>query len=149
MDAFQMIKDDHSRVNELFLKIADTSDNAVRTRERLFEQIRIELQTHAQLEEKHFYPALQKHAETKKFVAHSLDEHGEVKSMLRELDGMAKDDSAFMERIQELKQSVQDHVREEEEEIMPAARKALSDDEIQELTDKMQKDKPAERRKAS
>ena len=48
---------------ELFTKLLDTSDNATKTRERLFGQLKDELELAAKLEEQHLFPVLRKHKE--------------------------------------------------------------------------------------
>jgi hypothetical protein len=45
---------------ELFTKLLDTSDNAIKTRERLFGQLKDELELAAKLEEQHLFPVLRK-----------------------------------------------------------------------------------------
>ena len=44
-----------ARANELFSKLAETSDGAVKTRERLFAELKAELELHASLEEQHLF----------------------------------------------------------------------------------------------
>jgi hypothetical protein len=73
-DAMAMFKADHQRVKDLFAPYEATTDRAMkRTRA---EQIFVELETHAQLEENVFDPAV--HEETAKgpeLVKKSLSEH--------------------------------------------------------------------------
>jgi hypothetical protein len=40
-----------AKANELFARLAETSDGALKTRERLFAELKAELETHADLEE--------------------------------------------------------------------------------------------------
>ena len=52
------------KANELFAKLFDTSDGAIKTRERLFDELKAELELHASLEEQHLLPVLRRNAET-------------------------------------------------------------------------------------
>jgi iron-sulfur cluster repair protein YtfE (RIC family) len=62
------------KANELFARLAETSDDAVRTRERLFAELGAELDLHAGLEEEHLFPILRRNAETKALVATAIRE---------------------------------------------------------------------------
>ena len=47
-----------AKANELFARLAETSDGAVKTRERLFAELKAELEAHTDLEEQHLFPVL-------------------------------------------------------------------------------------------
>ena len=49
----QLIQNRPAKANELFAKLGDTSDTAVKTRERLFAELKEELELLARLEEEH------------------------------------------------------------------------------------------------
>ena len=61
----QLIQNGPAKANELFAKLADTSDTAVKTRERLFADLKEELELLARLEEEHIFPVLRKNKKTK------------------------------------------------------------------------------------
>jgi hemerythrin HHE cation binding domain-containing protein len=65
MTITQLIQTSPTKANELFSQLADTSDGAIKTREKLFAELKDELETLASLEEKHLFPVLRKHQETK------------------------------------------------------------------------------------
>jgi iron-sulfur cluster repair protein YtfE (RIC family) len=49
-----------SKANELFARLFETSGAAVKTRERLFTELKAELELHTELEEQHLFPILKK-----------------------------------------------------------------------------------------
>jgi CCR4-NOT transcriptional regulation complex NOT5 subunit len=49
-----------AKANELFEKLLATSDTAVKTRERLFSDLKEELELLANLQEQHLFPILRK-----------------------------------------------------------------------------------------
>ena len=61
-----------AKANELFAKLSDTSDGAVKTREKLFAELKAELELHTSLEEQHLFPILRRNAETKGLVADAI-----------------------------------------------------------------------------
>src|SRR6476619_7756913 len=58
-----------AKANDLFAKLSETSDGAVKTRERLFAELKAELEFHTSLEEQHLFPVLRRTPETKDLVA--------------------------------------------------------------------------------
>jgi hemerythrin superfamily protein len=138
MDVFQLLKSDHKKVSGLFKKIAATTDRAVKTRRTLRTQLKNELELHASAEEAHFYPMLENHPETKKFVGEALKEHNGVKKVLTEIGRMPVETGEFLTKAKELERMVQHHVKEEESEIFPAARAAMGDEEIEAALERIQ-----------
>ena len=53
-----------AKANELFAKLSETSDGAVKTREKLFTELKAELDLHTSLEEQHLFPILRRNPET-------------------------------------------------------------------------------------
>lgn len=133
MNAFALLKEDHKRVAGILEKIDATTERGVKTREELFIQLKTELDIHAEIEETIFYPVLEKHDETRDITLEGIEEHRIVKELLAELDAMAKDDEVWTAKMTVLKENVEHHVEEEEGEMFPKARKALTEDEIETL----------------
>jgi hemerythrin superfamily protein len=126
MDAIDLLKQDHRKVEELFAAFLQAEDSEEQ-REQMFQEIQIELSAHAEAEERVFYPAVQ--AETPEQVDEALREHAQVKEMLAELLEMDFDDDGFDAKFTSLMKAVQHHVDEEEEGpggIMETARQTLS-----------------------
>jgi hypothetical protein len=129
MDAIDLLKQDHRKVEQLFAAFLQTEDSE-EEREEIFQQIQIELSAHAEAEERAFYPAVQ--AEIPEQVDEALQEHSDVKEMLTELLGMDFDEEGFDARFTSLMKAVQHHVEEEEgpHGIMETARQKLSADTL-------------------
>ncbi len=143
MDLYQLLKQDHQKAKRLFEQLTDTSDRAVKSRERLFAQLKQELELHTEVEEQHFYPALRDQEETKDLVEEALEEHNEVKEMLEELDSANKDDESWAEQLAELKENVEHHVEEEETQLFPRAQKVLKKEQADEIAGAIEKEKEA------
>ncbi len=148
MDAFELLKSDHEKVAGLLEKIEGTTERALKTREELFTQLKTELDIHAEVEEKIFYPVLEKADESRDITLEAFEEHRLVKQLLGELAAEAKDDEKWTAKFTVLKEQVEHHVEEEEGEMFKKARKVLSREEIEELGARMEKAK-GERRAAA
>ncbi len=127
-----------SKANELFVRLADTSDNAVKTRERLFAELKAGLEQHVDLEEAHLFPILRKQPETKELVATAIRDNKELRAKLVELDALPKNDETFLSKVAELQKSFRQHARDDKRELLPAVEKALSEDQVQSLVGKME-----------
>jgi len=138
MTITQLIQNSPSKANELFSKLADTSEGAVKTREKLFSELKDELETLASLEEKHLFPVLRKHQETKDLVVDAINDNKEVRKLLATLDKTPKTDPEFASKLGELRKIFQQHVRDEKKELLPAVRKALSTEETQAVIEKIE-----------
>lgn len=135
MNLRQVLQAGPVKANELFTKLSDTSDAAVKTREKLFDELKAELELHASLEEQHLLPMLRKNKGTKTLVPGATRGIEELRARLTELDALAKDDEEFLQKLAELKKGFQRHVRDEKKKVLPAVRKRLSDEQTLEIAE--------------
>lgn len=133
MDAFTLLKTDHKTVAGIMEKIEATTERAVKGRDELFTQLKTELDIHAEIEEKILYPVLEKAEETHDISLEAYEEHRLVKQLLSELEAEPKDAEEWTAKFTVLKENVEHHVEEEEDEMFKKARKVLSQEEINEL----------------
>jgi len=138
MTITQMIQTSPAKANELFGKLAETGDGAVKTREKLFAELKEELELHARLEEQHLFPVLRKHKETKDLVADAVNDNKQTRALLAELERLPKDSEDFPKKLTELRRVFQQHVRDERKELLPVVKKALSDEEAQAVVEKIE-----------
>jgi len=139
----QLIQTSPTRANELFAKLVDTSENAVKTRERLLAELKEELELLTELEEMHLFPVLRKHKQTKDLVADAVNDNKKMRKLLAELDHTPPDSEEFTDRVAELRTVFQQHVRDEKKELLPAVLKALSDEETRAIVESIE-DRKAE-----
>jgi hypothetical protein len=126
---------------ELFGRLLDTSDKALKTRERLFGELKDELELAVKLEEQHLFPVLKKHKETKELVQEALSDNKQTRKLLTELEHTAKDDEGFLTKVAELRRAFQQHVRDEKKELLPAVLKVLSDEEAETVLENVELEK--------
>ena len=122
----QLIQTSPAKANELFARLVDTSDTAVKTREKLFSDLKEELELLAKLEEEHLFPVLRKHKETKELVAEAIDDNKQMrKILLTELETTPRDGEEFAHQGGRAAQLFQQHVRDEKNELLPAVLKVV------------------------
>ena len=144
MDAFNLLKEDHRKVEELFEQLESAQGQA---KMRVFEQIKTELELHTHIEEKIFYPALEKPKQTHDLTLEAYEEHDVVKKLLQELSRARTANEEWEAKAKVLQENVEHHVEEEEGELFPKASSALGADEIEALGEQMEAEK--ERRLSS
>ena len=144
MDAITLLKNDHRAVEDVFLKFEKAGNNAHKTKQKLVERMVRELSMHAAVEEMTFYPFVKGvNEELTSDVLESLEEHHVVKWLLSELDGMSPNAERFDAKVTVLMENVRHHVEEEENEMFPLVRKALSREQLNELGDLIERAKKA------
>jgi len=128
MDAIQLLKDDHQKVEKIF-----SSMERKENRQRLFPELDRELTVHATIEEQIFYPAAKEAEPTRDLVLESIEEHKQIKMVLADLEQTDKTTDVWGAALKVLKEDVMHHVGEEEHELFPKVRKVLSKQRLEDL----------------
>ncbi len=149
MDAFELLKQDHKTVSGIFKQLDETTERGVKTREELFTRLKTELDIHAYIEETMLYPKLKEAKETHDITLEAIEEHKVVKSLLAELEAMPKDREQWGAKLTVLKENVEHHVEEEEDEMFPDGRKVLSQEQLEELGARMEAAKKEQKKAAA
>ena len=124
-DAIALLRADHSKVSALFEQYERTRSAAKKS--TIVAQICTALAVHAQIEEEIFYPAVKQAMKDKELVPEALVEHASVKSLIAQVEGVKPDGEMFDARIKVMSEFVKHHVKEEQNEMFPKARKTKLD----------------------
>jgi len=136
------------KANELFVQLLETSHDAVELRERLFSELRQELDLLASLQEEHLFPVLEQNPETAELVRGARNDHQQTKAFLNELATTPKDSDAFLAKVAELRKVFQQHIRNDQNELLPVVLKVLSEEEVEAVVEKVEEE-VAETRQAA
>jgi hypothetical protein len=129
MNVYDVLKEDHKEVSKLMDRIEKAGEGD--SREKLFLEVKKELDLHAFVEETYFYPALKEADQSKEITLEAYEEHRVVKILLEELEGLDQDAEEWGAKFKVLKENVEHHVEEEEGELFKQARKILSDEQAE------------------
>ena len=138
MDPFELLKKDHETVSDLFKRIESASG---KTKLQVFQLIKSELELHTHIEETIFYPVLEKAKETRDLTLEAYEEHKVVKNLLGELDAAREVSDEWEAKLTVLRENVEHHVDEEENELFDKANDVLTGEEAESLGDRMQAEK--------
>ncbi|MBN2970905.1 hemerythrin domain-containing protein [Roseomonas aeriglobus] len=130
---------EHKAVLKLFDALEATEPEATTKRTILLTQMKHALAKHALEEENTIYPALREAGEVA--GADELNaEHGYVKQYLYELENMPNNGDAFLDKVRKFRADIEDHMREEEQELFPKLKAKLSPERNKQLTMAMNKE---------
>ena len=144
-NAIELLKEDHRKVKKLLEQGDDTTENAVKTRTEVLEKIKSEMQIHETIEEEIFYPALQQQEKAKEVVLEGYEEHHVVNQILGELNDVSVEDERWAAKFSVMKENIEHHIGEEEDDMFKKAKQIFSDDELDELGDRMEAKKQQSR----
>lgn len=139
-NAIDLLVEDHDKVRKLLKELSETTNRATKKREDLLEKIKSEVLVHTQIEEEIFYPAFRESDadESEKLFFEAKEEHRAVDDLvLPDLEATEVTSDAFLGRVKVLKDLIEHHAEEEEEEMFPKAKKALSTEQLEELGQQM------------
>lgn len=129
MLSLQTMLGDTAKANHLFARLAETTPGAMKTRAALLGELKVELDAHAELEQAHLLPILRKHPETKELAKAAAERLRAVRELLVHIGREPLEGDSFVGRVKELKKVFQAHLRDDKSELLPAVKKALTDDE--------------------
>lgn len=124
-DAIALLKADHQKVSGLFEQYE--SARATTRKKSLVAQICKELTVHAQIEEEIFYPRVKAALKDHELVPEALVEHDGVKKLIAQIQGREPDGEVFDAKVKVLGEYVKHHVKEEQTEMFPKAKKTTLD----------------------
>jgi hemerythrin superfamily protein len=133
-DAVALLEADHKAVDKLFAQ-EEKAEHDAKKKQGIVKQIDTALTIHAMIEEEIFYPAIKKaRAEhLKDEVLEGYEEHKQIKEMLKKIAALTPADETYDMKVKVLKEDVEHHVKDEEKEMFPHARKFLGEKRLMEL----------------
>ena len=129
-DAIAMLTADHKKVKKLFadfdkLKEAGSDEDKASIVDRICNELKI----HTELEEEIFYPAVRKAIDDGDLMDEALVEHAGAKELIAQLEDASPEDDLYDAKVTVLGEQIEHHVKEEEGDMFPKAKKAKVDTE--------------------
>lgn len=136
MNALDLIKEDHKRLKKL---LEQTLDAAANEREERMDHLRIQLVAHERMEEEVLYPRLRDEKKTRDSVLEGYEEHHVADVILDELLEVPPETDLWKAKVKVLKENVEHHMDEEEDELFKKARAVLDGAELERLGERMER----------
>lgn len=125
-DPLVALTEDHNKVKALFKQFEKLKEEKDAEEEKvaLVKRICTELKVHAEIEEEVFYPAVRAEIEDEDLMDEALVEHAGAKELIAQLEEMEPGDDLYDAKVTVLGEQIEHHVKEEEGEMFPKAKKA-------------------------
>jgi len=126
-DAIALLIADHKKVQKMFKDFEKLGEEDQAQKGELCTQICAELKIHTMLEEEIFYPAMRVAIEEQDLLDEAEVEHASAKELISQLEGMKPGEDLFDAKVTVLGEYVNHHVKEEQNEMFPKAKKTEVD----------------------
>jgi hemerythrin superfamily protein len=131
-DAIALLVADHKSVKGLFAQFEKLKerDDADDEKKELVDRICSELTVHTTIEEEIFYPAVREAIDDEDLMDEADVEHASAKDLIAQLEAASPGDDQYDAKVTVLGEMIDHHVKEEEGEMFPKAKKAVDVHEL-------------------
>jgi hemerythrin-like domain-containing protein len=123
-NAIDLLKEDHAKVKKAFKEFEDMDRSDTESRRQLIATVCEALKVHTTLEEEIFYPAVRAAIEDEDIMNEAAVEHETAKMLIEQLENSTPDDPNYFATFTVLGEYIMHHVKQEEGEMFPEAKKA-------------------------
>ena len=121
-DAVALLTADHQNVKAMFDRFERSRQDTLKR--ELAKRICDELTVHATVEEEIFYPELREALDADDLLNEATVEHASAKDLIAQIRDLDPQDELFEAKVTVLGEYVKHHVKEEQSEMFPKARKS-------------------------
>ena len=137
MEIYGALKKDHKQIKAILKKLDNTTEKSIKLRGQLLVELKELLVPHARAEEKVLYEPM-KQSDVKDADAlafEGFEEHAVVDHLMEQLESTAHNDKKWTAMISVVKEELEHHIQEEEEEIFKKAKRSFNHDEATRMTE--------------
>ncbi len=130
---FRIIEEDHREIEILFERYDSYEETAYDEKQHTINEIMEMLELHTRMEETYCYPRFREAfvTENTNYVEEAYTEHVIAKTIIDELKFLEIENPEFDEKVKQLQDTIEHHVEEEENELLPLAEKHLEEEELE------------------
>ena len=132
MTIFATLRQGHEQ-QRLLLKILAQTHGDTEARREYFEELKDSLKHHSKAKERHFYSPLLAKDKALELSRQGIAKHEKIDALLEKLSITELSSPAWLHHLKKLKEHVEDHLSDEEQEIFQVAGKVLNENEQQQL----------------
>ena len=135
-DVIEVLEHDHREVEEMFSELealrGASSEEDLKRRKELAEDVTIELVRHSVAEEVIVYPQVEDTVDAEE-VEHAREEHAEAEETLQRLEKLDADSPHFDDELATLMKEIRHHIEDEEGEMFAHMRETIDPDDLRKL----------------
>lgn len=136
MNAIELLELQHEQALELCRELARARSGT--DRKERFKKLQLGLLAHMEIEEELFYPAAAKANPDNQPIVQAYENHASERGGLERCEKALKEDELFHVRIVVLREMLEQHMREEREELFPRALRDLDAAQLEVLGAQME-----------
>jgi len=139
MNAIELLKNEHEKAKRAFGEIQAASADQ---RAQLWAKLEPELKVHEQMEEAALYGPVASEVgsndETlREWQQHHHDEVTEAEALIQEISGIDSTTDEWIEKVDELQETLEHHIQEEEGDIWPRIRRVWGESKLEHAGEQM------------
>jgi hemerythrin superfamily protein len=127
VDAIDLLKQDHDKVEKAFKQFEKMDRQEAEACRQLIQAVCEDLKAHTTVEEEIFYPAVREAVDDEDLMNEAAVEHETARMLIDQLENMGPDDPNYYATFTVLGEYVRHHIKEEQGEMFPAAKRAKLD----------------------
>jgi len=131
MDILKLIEKDHKETAKGLDELEGTTESDASARKKIWTPLEQDLLAHMKAEEEILYPPLQEEIEDR--ILEAIEEHQLLRMASSVLDETSANDKTWLPKLKVIKENIEHHVEEEEDEIFEAAKEKLSKEKLEEM----------------
>lgn len=125
---FEQLTRDHNEVKQILSQMAESKNNSEKP--ELKKQLEKALLPHMRAEESVFYPALKQNRHSRDLALEAIEEHHAAELIFNEVLNLRPESDVWNAKCQVLKEIVEHHIKEEEQQVFKMSREIISEEEI-------------------
>lgn len=142
MQIYEALVNDHRKLQGILDRLVALNEGDEEMRHELVGQVRDELIPHSRAEEAVFYNSIRAINTAKDMAWHGYEEHMMAETLLRTLQTADKIDVEWKAVANKLRDALNHHIKEEEEEMIPAAKQLFTAQEAEVMAEAFEEMKP-------
>lgn len=131
MNAIDFLIKEHNHVREILSEISNNSAHS-ETQKKLFSSLCKDLIRHEEMEHQVWYPHFKNDSRLSQEVKHLLSEEKHAENALKQFDDIHLQ-KEWERKFSKLKDEVEKHAREEEQQLFPEVKKILSNEDLEQI----------------
>lgn len=135
-DPIQIIMQDHSKIRQMLSNMNENQGSNAEQGRKKFKELKDFLTKHETMEQKVWYPELEKHKDLKDIISKLKKEEKDASSELNKLSSV-KNDQEWVKGFQKLKSDVESHAEDEETNLFPKVKQSVDQQTLNKIATKM------------
>jgi hemerythrin-like domain-containing protein len=137
MNIITKIESDHQEIRNLINKVDNVLDSTSNMRESQFNKLKSLVLTHHDAELSTLLNELTKHDKSRDKAMHLVEEHGEHKKVIDQLNSLDTESKDWVDHYKELRHDILHHIEEEEQELFEITKETLDEQQLEKLGNDM------------